>query len=77
VQKRCADLGFTLEGEELIDVYRALMAIADDRKMLTDNDLRAVVASFREEQVPADAVDPFDTPAAAGLTSESGYGHGV
>ena len=76
VQKRCADLGFTLEGEELIDVYRALMAIADDRKTLTDNDLRAVVASFREEQVPADAVDPFDTPAAA-LTHESGYGHGV
>jgi 2-isopropylmalate synthase len=76
VQKRCADLGLTLEGEELIDVYRALMAIADDRKTLTDNDLRAVVASFREEQVPADAVDPFDTPAAA-LTHESGYGHGV
>ncbi|HEY6362836.1 MAG TPA: 2-isopropylmalate synthase [Vicinamibacterales bacterium] len=77
VQKRCADIGFALEGEELIDVYRALMVIADDRKTLTDNDLRAVVASFRAEQMPSDAIDPFDTPATVGSTSESGYGHGV
>ena len=32
VQRRCADLGFQIEGDELIGVYRALMAIADDRK---------------------------------------------
>ncbi len=77
VQKRCSDLGYVLEGEELIDVYRALMAIADDRKTLTDNDLRAVVASCRAEQLPADAIDPFDTPTTVGSTQESGYGHGV
>ena len=78
VQKRCTDLGLTLEGDELVEVYRALMAIADDRKTLTDNDMRAVVAAFRAEQAPADAVDPFDTPATVGdRRSESGYGHGV
>jgi 2-isopropylmalate synthase len=80
VQKRCADLGFDLQGEELIDVYRGLMAIADDRKSLTDNDIRAVIASIRTVQITvADVVDPFDTPAAAvqHVSHEAGYGHGV
>jgi 2-isopropylmalate synthase len=80
VQRRCADLGIAVEGEELIEVYRALMAIADDRKILTDNDIRSVIASLgSEEGGGGDAVDPFDTPAT--VTShpmhESGYGHGV
>jgi 2-isopropylmalate synthase len=78
VSKRCADLGFTLEGNELIEIYRALMSIADDRKTISDNDIRAVVASVRAEQVQHDAIDPFDTPAApVGAIHESGYGHGV
>jgi 2-isopropylmalate synthase len=80
VQTRCKDIGFDLQGEELIDVYRALMAIADDRKTLTDNDLRAVIASIRSVQsTVADVVDPFDTPAAAvhHPVHEAGYGHGV
>jgi 2-isopropylmalate synthase len=82
VQKRCADLGFTVEGEELIEIYRALMAIADDRKALTDGDVRTVIASVRTEHVTvtvADAIDPFDTPSSATphLMQESGYGHGV
>ena len=77
VQKRCSDLGVQIEGEELIEVYRALMAIADDRKILTDNDIRGVLASCRAEQAPADSIDPFDTPATVASTHESGYGHGV
>ena len=47
VQRRCADLGFSLEGDELRAVYRALMGIADDRKILTDDDVRDVVGSVR------------------------------
>ena len=82
VQKRCADLGIAVEGTELIEIYRALMLIADDRKVLTDNDIRAVVVSVRTKTVrvdaaPAETVDPFDTPAAVGTMHESGYGHGV
>jgi 2-isopropylmalate synthase len=80
VQKRCKDLGFELQGEELIDVYRALMAIADDRKTLTDNDLRAVIAGLRSTQLAAaDVVDPFDTPSTTVQHGhqEAGYGHGV
>ena len=79
VQRRCGELGFKLEGNELIEVYRALMTIADDRKTITDNDIRGVIAAVRAEHVPADAIDPFDTPAAAThhTMQESGYGHGV
>jgi 2-isopropylmalate synthase len=78
VQRRCAELGVQLEGDELVEVYRALMTIADDRKTLTDGDIRAVVAAVRSEHVAvADAVDPFDTPAIAHAIHESGYGHGV
>jgi 2-isopropylmalate synthase len=80
VQKRCADLGVQLDGDELVEVYRGLMAIADDRKVLTDQDIRAVIARVRavEHSVTHDAVDPFDTPSAAqAAIHESGYGHGV
>src|SRR4029434_697075 len=64
------------------EVYRALMSIADDRKTLTDGDIRSVMAAIRAEHitVPHDAVDPFDTPSAAAVhhvMHESGYGHGV
>ena len=47
VQKRCADLGLDVEAAELREVYRALMAIADDRKVLTDADITEVVTKVR------------------------------
>jgi 2-isopropylmalate synthase len=80
VQRRCADLGFQLDGDELVQVYRGLMAIADDRKVLTDQDIRAVIGRVRPDHtvVVADAIDPFDTPSASQpVIHESGYGHGV
>ena len=81
VGKRCTELGFELDGDQLVEVYRALMVIADDRKVLTDNDIRAVVGSIRSDRVAAahDAIDPFDTPTVAHAASvtEAGYGHGV
>jgi 2-isopropylmalate synthase len=79
VQKRCKDLGLAVEGAELVEVYRALMAIADDRKTLTDNDVVAVVSSVRTAQPAAQGpVDPFDTPSAvAHARRDRGAGHGV
>jgi 2-isopropylmalate synthase len=82
VQKRCADLGFQFEGEELITVYRALMAMADDRKTLTDQDIQAAVAAVRgggPGERTGGSVDPFDTPSAPvhAAMQETGYGHGV
>jgi 2-isopropylmalate synthase len=47
VQKRCNDLGLGVEITELVDVYRALMAMADDRKVLGDEDVVAAVNAVR------------------------------
>jgi len=78
VQRRCSELGLTIEGGELIEVYRALMTIADERKIITDNDVIAVVSAVRTGSVHHDHVDPFDTPSGvAAVHHPSGYGHGV
>jgi 2-isopropylmalate synthase len=80
VQSRCADLGFRVEGDELMEVYRALMVLADDKKILTDQDIRSAINARRTDGGAVhDAIDPFDTPSAAAhhTTHESGYGHGV
>jgi 2-isopropylmalate synthase len=79
VQRRCRELDIHVEGEELIEIYRGLMSIADDRKVLTDNDIRAVVVAVRTQQVvKVEPVDPFDTPSQPlPAMHESGYGHGV
>jgi 2-isopropylmalate synthase len=78
VQRRCSELGLTVEGGELIEVYRALMAIADDRKIISDNDVVAVVSSVRTGSTRDDHVDPFDTPSGVAAGHHpTGYGHGV
>jgi 2-isopropylmalate synthase len=86
VQKRCADLGLTLSPTEIGEVYRTLMTIADERKVIADADLVTVVAALRRDArssattgvPPARPVDPFETPAVpANTVHETGYGHGV
>jgi 2-isopropylmalate synthase len=78
VQRRCSELGLTVEGGELVEVYRALMAIADDRKVISDNDVVAVVSSVRTGSTRLDHVDPFDTPSGVAAGHHpTGYGHGV
>ncbi len=79
VQRRCKELGFDVEGGELVEVYRALMAIADERKIISDNDVVAVISAVRTGSVRHDHVDPFDTPSGVAATRHhpSGYGHGV
>jgi 2-isopropylmalate synthase len=80
VQRRCAALGLNLTAVEIGEAYRMLMAIADERKTITDADLVTCVAALRHDTQPAPAlpVDPFETPASAlQPIHESGYGHGV
>ena len=78
VQKRCAALGFDFEGDELVRVYRALMAIADDRKTIEDADIIAVVKAMRQEKVAVtEPVEAFEGAAPVAAMHESGYGHGV
>ena len=75
VQQRCTDLGLGVSTAELIDVYRALMTIADDCKVLTDDDVVAVVSRIRAIQAATVDSDPFKTPSA--VPHRSGYGHGA
>ena len=65
VQRRCADRGFDVQGAELVEVYRALMAVADARKVITDDDITAVVNAIRARAQGTEPVDPVDTPSAS------------
>jgi 2-isopropylmalate synthase len=79
VQRRCEQLGVTLERRELDAVYKAVIALADREKTVSDRDLARIIASVRgTEPQPrpvtasaAMATDFSTTPA------EFGYGHGV
>jgi 2-isopropylmalate synthase len=75
IARRCAELDVAVHGDQLTEVYRALMAIADERKMLTDNDVRAVARTVRAR----DRREATPTFAAAPTVelNEAGYGHGV
>jgi len=64
VQRRCADLGFELASAEVGPVYRALMELADDRKILSDKDVAAVVKAVRAaESLPT----PVGTATGSGV----------
>jgi 2-isopropylmalate synthase len=76
VQRRCEQIGVTLDRQQLDQVYRAVIAHADREKTVSDRDLAAIVARIRGEsrrasQTVAVGHDFSTTPA------ESGYGHGV
>jgi 2-isopropylmalate synthase len=82
VQRRCEQIGVTLERRELDDVYRAVIAHADREKVVSDADLSAIISSLRgagksaaqssERSRSAAPIPDFSvTPA------EVGYGHGV
>jgi 2-isopropylmalate synthase len=47
VQQRCSEMGLMLESGELLEVYRALMIVADERKVIADSDVLAVVTAVR------------------------------
>jgi isopropylmalate/homocitrate/citramalate synthase len=77
VQRRCEQIGLAVtQRQELDAVYRAVIALADREKVVTDADLASIVARARGRQqhsvfMVASAQDFASTPA------ESGYGHGV
>ena len=48
VQKRLSDLGLSVDAERMVAVYRALMDIADERKIISDEDLLTVVKTVNE-----------------------------
>jgi 2-isopropylmalate synthase len=64
VQRRCEQLGFALSGDELAQVYHAVITMGEHRKSIADNDLRRIVERVRAGQ-PAQGHETV------------GYGHGV
>jgi 2-isopropylmalate synthase len=79
VQRRCEQIGVSLERRDLDAVYRAVIELADREKVVTDTDLLEIVSATRGplqsrelSREPTPAVPDFSaTPA------EIGYGHGV
>jgi 2-isopropylmalate synthase len=77
VQRRCEQIGYTLERQALDAVYRAVISHADREKVVNDTDLTAIVSRVigaAQERPAASTSAPQDfnsTPA------EVGYGHGV
>ena len=45
VQKRCEVLGFTLTRQQLDDVYRRMITLADEKKAVLDDDLRQIAVA--------------------------------
>ena len=70
VQSRCEALGFTLAGEEIDAVYRAVITLGEHRKAIADNDLRRIVERVRTPTTGTSAT-------AAAHVEAVGYGHGV
>jgi 2-isopropylmalate synthase len=76
VQRRCEELGITLDRFELDAVYRAVIVLADREKTVTDADLGGIVAHLRGPV----AAPPRSAGRVLEFTStpaELGYGHGV
>ena len=68
VQKRCEQLGLTLSRHDLDEVYRRMVALADTRKHITDDDLIDITS----EVCGASASPQRDS-----VVHEAGYGFGV
>jgi len=79
VQRRCEQIGYTLERRDLDQVYRAVIAHADREKVVSDRDLAHIVARVLGISAPAPAAPAPSAPAQDfGTTpAEFGYGHGV
>jgi 2-isopropylmalate synthase len=68
VQKRCDQFGLTLSRQDLDQVYRRMVTLADTAKHVTDDDLRAIV--FEVAGVTS-------APMARDTAYPAGYGFGV
>ena len=59
VQQRCKELQLEVLPEEIVDVYRTLMAVADDQKTITDEDVVAAVKKVRKGLRDSSHIEPL------------------
>ena len=76
VQRRCEQLGLTLDRHELDTVYRAVITLADREKIVNDADLVDIVSRMRGDESTRPATAPA-APDFSATPAEVGYGHGV
>jgi 2-isopropylmalate synthase len=78
VQSRCEQLGIALERHQLDRVYRAVVALADRAKTVSDADLLRIADEVRASRESDAAVfAPVAVPDFTATPAEKGYGHGV
>jgi 2-isopropylmalate synthase len=77
VQRRCEQIGHTLERHTLDEVYRAVISHADREKVVSDADLAAIVARVIGAGQERPKIQVTVTPDFASTPAEVGYGHGV
>jgi 2-isopropylmalate synthase len=78
VQRRCEQLGVTLDRRELDEVYRSVIALADREKTVTDRDLSRIVSTIRGQAAqPRTAAPAVPVADFSATPAEVGYGHGV
>ena len=71
VRLRCEALGYTLEPADIDLVYRAVIALGENRKVIGDGDLRRVIDRVVSPQAQVTLAAP------AHHVEAVGYGHGV
>jgi 2-isopropylmalate synthase len=76
VQRRCEQIGLTLERHELEQVYWTIMSIAEREKVVGDQHLAEVVATLRGRRKAPQVTTGSNSDFSA-TPAEVGYGHGV
>src|SRR5688500_12332306 len=77
VQRRCEQIGHTLDRQTLDQVYRAVIAHADREKVVSDADLTTIVARATGVAQRTPPSSPGVVPDFTTTPAEVGYGHGV
>src|SRR5687768_5326379 len=77
VQRRCEQIGHTLDRQTLDQVYRAVIAHADREKVVSDADLTTIVARATGVAQRTQPSSPGVVPDFTTTPAEVGYGHGV
>jgi len=70
VQKRCEQLGMSLSRHDLDEIYRRMVALADNKKHVSDEDLHDIAADVCRASVTGSRVRDS-------IAHEAGYGFGV
>jgi 2-isopropylmalate synthase len=75
VQQRCEAIGLSLAAAEIEQVYRAVLTMGEQRKAVSDGDLRRIAARLSEDAENHRGNGPTQTEVTHPETV--GYGHGV